>query len=73
MDSNKKKITAAIAAVTAYLQDEQAAAARAAIDEAAPSTAFRDPVGYVRPWAANGRQTMMQVRNLMQLRTFTKF
>jgi hypothetical protein len=37
-----------------------------------PGAAFREPAGYVRPWAANGRQTMMQVRNLMQLRTFTR-
>ena len=73
MDSNKKKITAAIAAVSAYLQDEQAAAAQAAIEQATPATAYREPAGYVRPWAANGRQTMMQIRNLMQLRTFTKW
>ncbi len=70
MDIDKKKITAAIAAVSAYLQDEQAAAAQAALQQQSPIA--REPVGYVRPWAANGRQAMMQLRNLMQLRTFCK-
>lgn len=70
MEIDKKKITAAIAAVYAYLQDEEAAAAQAAMDQAEPIAAYREPTGYVRPWAANGRQTMMQIRNLMQLRTF---
>ena len=73
MDNNKKKITAAIAAVSAYLQNEQAAAAQAAIEQATPVAAYREPTGFVRPWAANGRQTLMQIRNLMQLRTFTKW
>ena len=73
MNSDKKKITAAITAVTAYLVDEQAAAAQAAAEQATPADAYREPTGYVRPWAANGRQTMMQIRNLKQLRTFTKW
>jgi hypothetical protein len=72
MEPDKKKITAAIAAVTAYLQEEAAAAAQAAMAPETPGAAFREPAGYVRPWAANGRQTMMQVRNLMQLRMFTR-
>jgi hypothetical protein len=72
MDIEKKKITAAIAAVAAYLQEEAAAAAQAAMASETPVAAFREPEGYVRPWAASGRQTMMQVRNLMQMRTFVR-
>ena len=70
MEIDKKKITAAIAAVSAYLQDEQAAAAQAAMQQKTPMPP--EPAGYVRPWAANGRLAMMQMRNLMQLRTFCK-
>ena len=73
MDIDKKKLTAAIAAVSAYLQDEEAAAAQAAMPPAAAIAQYREPLGYVRPWAANGRQAMMQMRNLMQLRTFNKY
>ena len=69
---NQKKITAAIAAVTHYMRMEEEAilmqqAAMGGMLEApsvsAPATAFS-------PWAMNGRQTQMQMRNLMQLRTF---
>ena len=73
MDIDKKKITAAIAAVSAYLQDEEAAAAQAAELPVQGAAQFREPEGYVRPWATNGRQAMMQMRNLMQLRTFNKW
>ena len=70
MEPDKRKIIAAIAAVSAYLQDE--AAAQAAAQHSAAAAPCRQPDGYVRPWAANGRQTMMQLRNLMQLRSFSR-
>ncbi len=73
MELDKKKVTAAIAAVYAYLQDEEAAAAQAAAPPTPAAAQYREPVGYVRPWAANGRQAMMQLRNFMQLRTFNKW
>ena len=68
---NQKKISAAIAAVMHYIQEEEAIlmqqAAMGGMLEApsvsAPATAFS-------PWAMNGRQTQMQMRNLMQMRTF---
>ena len=68
---NQKKITAAIAAVIHYIEEEEAVimqqAAMGGMLEApsvsAPATAFS-------PWAMNGRQTQMQMRNLMQMRTF---
>ena len=41
--------------------------AQAAAQQAPAVAQSRGPVGYVRPWSANGRQAMMQMRNLMQL------
>ena len=68
---NPKKITAAIAAVTHYMRMEEEAILmqQAAMGgkPQAPSvaTAFS-------PWAMNGRQTQMQMRNLMQMRAFRR-
>jgi len=67
-----KKVTAAIAAVTNYMRMEEEAimmqqAGMGGMPQApsvfAPAMAFS-------PWAMNGRQTQMQLRNLMQMRTF---
>jgi hypothetical protein len=72
MDQDKK-IAAAIAAVTQYMQEEEAAAAQAAWAGMMPggsAAAGVAPVAAPKPWGQNGRQTMMQMRNLMQLRTF---
>jgi hypothetical protein len=67
----QKKISAAIAAVMHYLQEEQAILAQQAamggMAQASPAAA----AGY-SPWSMNGRQAQMQMRNLMQLRTFQR-
>lgn len=63
---NRKKITAAIAAVTAYLQYEQEAGAMAGMGED-PATV---PALPVRMWGISGRQAQMQNRTLMQMRAF---
>ena len=68
---NQKKISAAIAAVMHYIQEEEVMlmqqAAMGGMPQApsvsAPTTAFS-------PWSMNGRQMQMQMRNLMQMRTF---
>jgi hypothetical protein len=66
MTDTKKKMTAAIAAVMGYLKaEEELAALQFAAAEAAPAA----PAG-PKLWALNGRQTQMQLRHLMQLRTF---
>jgi hypothetical protein len=64
-----KKIAAAMAAVAQYLQMEQDAASMAAASQIAPAAA---PVksGMPSPWGLNGRLSQMQMRNLMQMRTF---
>jgi len=64
MADNQKKIAAAIAAVMEYLQAEEPWAAMPAAPAALGAQA---PVG-LNLWALNGRQTQMQLRNLMQLR-----
>ena len=63
---NRKKITAAIAAVTAYLQYEQEGGAMAGFAEE-PATV---PAVPVRMWGISGRQAQMQNRTLMQMRAF---
>jgi hypothetical protein len=67
MSETPKKLVAALAAVGAFLQAE----AEAALQPEAP--AAREPAAFApRLWALNGRQTQMQMRNLMQLRTFSR-
>ena len=73
MEDKDKNIAAAIAAVSAYMQEEQAAALSAAQQRAGLAARTQEPPGFVRPWALNGRQAMMQMRNLMQLRTFARW
>ena len=62
MADSQKKI-AAIAAVMQYLQEEDLAA----LQFASPAAETAAPAG-PKLWALNGRQTQMQLRNLMQLR-----
>lgn len=62
--SNKKKLTAAMAAVNAYL--EQEAEAIRLEQEAAAARANQGP----NFWAISGRQDIMNLRQLIQLRAF---
>lgn len=65
----QKKMAAALAAVNAYLQMEEQAAAQASEqlieDQAVPHVHSL--------WSQSGRQDMMTMRRLIQLRTFTSF
>jgi hypothetical protein len=64
MTDTRKRITAAMAAVMCYLQAEEELVGL----PLAPSAAeVPEPAG-PKLWALNGRQTQMQLRNLMQLR-----
>lgn len=67
---NQNKISAAIAAVMHYIQEEEAVLMQAGMGglprvQSASAPAFS-------PWSLHGRQTQMQLRNLMQLRTFQR-
>jgi len=64
MTDTQKKVAAAIAAVMEYLQDEELWAATPAEPAALGAAASAG----LNLWALNGRQTQMQLRNLMQLR-----
>ena len=69
MADTQKKMAAALAAVNAYLQMEEQAAAEAAARQM-ENEAVR-PVHNI--WGLCGRQDMMTMRRLIQLRTFTSF
>ncbi len=62
----KKKITAAIAAVTHYIKSEQEA--QIAAQPAAMPPSRKIPVA--GSWTISGRQSQMQLRNLMQMKSF---
>jgi hypothetical protein len=67
MEKNKK-MAAAMAAVTAYIKTEEEMAS-AGMEIAAPAQAEYRHSGI---WGVSGRQSQMQLRHLMQLRTFQK-
>ena len=68
MDKEKKQ-AAAIAAVTLYLKAEQEAAAmQAAAAAQLPSVSQAAPP--LKVWGLSGRQAQMQMRNMMQMKTF---
>ncbi len=63
---NDKKMAAAMAAVTYYIKTQEEAAAMAAM----PAEEEPAPVSAVNLWGASGRQSQMQMRNLMQMKAF---
>ena len=70
MTDDKKK-NAAIAAVMCYINEEEAALAQQMAMGSVPQVpAAPLPAATVNVWGMNGRQTQMQMRNLMQMRTF---
>jgi hypothetical protein len=67
MAGKGKKIAAALAAVSLYLQEEEAAA----YAQQAPP---KEPRGVeFSQWGQSGSQDMMAMRKLIQLRAFTRF
>ena len=64
MANMQKKMAAALAAVNAYLQMEEAAA------EQLSSKPAQAPVPQQSYWSQSGRQDMMSMRRLIQMRTF---
>ena len=69
-----KKVTAAIAAVMSYIQDEDAMSMQAAMYgmPQAPAASAAIAANIIKPWGLSGRQAQMQMRNLMQMRTFQR-
>jgi hypothetical protein len=71
----KKKMAAAIAAVTAYIKTEEEALSLHAtgMGEGAPTKKAPAPAGPTNLWGLSGRQTLMQMGNMMQLKAFHRF
>lgn len=65
MENNKKKITAAAAAVVQYIKSEEACMA---VQTAAWPAEKRRTAPEV--WGLSGRQSLMQMRSLMQMKSF---
>lgn len=72
MADKKKKMAAALAAVSAYMQQEQEAAAMQAAAAAAAAPPAPADFG-MSQWSFSGRQEMMAMRRLVQLRVFDRF
>lgn len=68
MADMQKKMAAALAAVNAYLQMEEQAAADATAQQEEQAARQSQSL-----WSQSGRQDMMTMRRLVQLRTFTSF
>ena len=68
MTGQKKKMAAALAAVSLYLQQEEVLAAQ---EQQAPLK--KPQSSEFSQWGQSGRQEMMAMRKLIQLRTFTRF
>ncbi len=67
MAGNGKKIAAALAAVGLYLEQEEAIVAEK------EGVLSRPGIPAFSQWSQTGRQEMMTMRRLTQLRTFTRF
>ena len=72
--TDDKKVTAAIAAVMSYIQEEEAINMQAAMSGIAqtPAASAAIAADTIKPWGMSGRQAQMQMRNLMQMRTFQR-
>jgi hypothetical protein len=64
-----KKKAAAISAVMSYIQEEEEIACMQSLSEPSGQAAGHGQ-GPIKLWGINGRQAQMQMRNLMQMRTF---
>jgi len=70
--TDDKKMAAAIAAVMNYIQEEEALGMQAAMAGVPqpPAVAAASAADLIKPWGMSGRQAQMQMRTLMQMRTF---
>ncbi len=64
----EKKMAAALAAVNAYLQEEEAVQY-----QLTASTAPQSPPPDLNLWGLSGRQDMMSMRQLIQMKAFSRF
>lgn len=69
MDKTNKKMAAALAAVNAYLQEEEAHYQQTVASQAS----MQQPAQQQSVWSLAGRQDMMTMRNLIQMKAFSRF
>ena len=69
---NKKKIAAA-SAVLAYIKEEEEVAGAMAMQASAGIQPLASPHQQLSMWGLSGRQTQMQLRNMMQAKAFHGF
>ena len=67
MVDRNKKVAAALAAVSAYLQEEEAASQQSKTGVLSPR-----PIPSISMWAHSGRQDMMSMRQLIQMKAFSR-
>lgn len=70
---NKNKLSAAISAVMNYIRTEEEAICIQSLAASAVEpvqAAHASAKGPVKLWGMSGRQAQMQMRNMMQMRTF---
>jgi hypothetical protein len=65
----KKKLMAAVSAVMNYIKSEEEMLCMQAVS-AAPAAQAAVPPAALKVWGISGRQAMMEMRSLMQMRTF---
>ena len=69
MAQSSKKIAAALAAVSAYMQEEEGLAQQS---RTAAAEMRRVQQG-ASPWGLTGRQQIMSMRQLIQMKAFSRF
>ena len=69
MAQTSKKIAAALAAVNAYLQEEESLAQQSRTAKAEMQRAQQG----ISPWGLTGRQQIMSMRQLIQMKAFSRF
>ena len=72
MEKNKKMI-AAVSAVVNYIKNEEDQMRIQAANPVAAGQFQSAPLAPVKMWSMNGRMSMMQIRNLMQIKAFHGF
>ncbi len=69
MDNNRKKLAAAISGVISYIRQEEEAA-RSQLGISQPQAAI--PLVSLNSWSISGRQDIMQMRHMTQMRAFQR-
>jgi hypothetical protein len=69
MTEKEKQMAAALAAVAAYMQQEEESFHQQ-MDAAMAPPKPQAPSAILNLWGQSGRQSMMQMRNLMQVKAF---